>query len=281
MQPKPVFPRHPSVTRYRVLLAVASSLAIAALPMVTMAHGLVTLATAPDAASGPLRIEVEPTIDDASTLSAWILERELEVAKTIPLAEGHEQWIAVNVGGATYDYRVSVVVMRDGLPLGPVSEPETCECNSEALLAMVDDRIAAKVEELRAHPSKETSPPEPPIPVPKVSVTDDSRRRSGAMGSVGIGVAVLGAGLLGVGVPLALRQDEIRGGPGRLIETRSIHDVGIGIAAVGGVALLTGVSLHVVDLVRRKQRAVAVVPTMGPRHAGLTIAWKIQGRLTR
>lgn len=278
MQPKPVIPRRPSVTWCRVLLAVASLLATSAVPMATMAHGL---ATAPDAAPGPLRIEVEPTIDDASTLSAWILEREQDVAKTIPLAEGHEQWIAVKVGGATYDYRVSVVVMRDGLPLGPVGEPETCECNSEALLAMVDDRIAAKVEELRVHPPTEASAPEPPAPAPKVPVTDDSHRRSGAMGSVGIGMAVLGAGLLGVGVPLALRQDEIRGEPGHRIEKRSIHDLGIGMAAVGGVALLAGVSLHVVDLVRRRQRAVAVVPTLGPRHAGLTIAWKLQRRLTR
>jgi len=97
------------------------------------------------------------------------------------------------------------------------------------------------------------------------------------MGSVGIGVAVLGAGLLGAGVPLALQPDEIRGGTGRMVERRSTYDLGIGMAAVGGVALLAGVSLHVVDVRRRRQRAVAVVPTLAPRNAGLIIAWRFKG----
>jgi hypothetical protein len=244
-------------------------------------QGRVGPATVPSTTSGPLRIEVEPTIDDASMLSGWILERDLDAVKAVPLVEGHEQWIVVEIGGATYDYRVSVVAMRDGMPVSPVKEPETCECNSETLLVMIDDRIAAAVEELRAYPPKEDSASETTVPASNGPRIDVHPPRLGALGSVGIGVAVLGAGLLGAGIPLALQPDEIRTRPDGVIETRSTHDPGIGIAVAGGAVLLVGVSLHVVDLMRRRQRAVAVVPSLRPQHAGLVVAWRLRGRLSR
>lgn len=285
---KPVFHR-PRVMRSPGTLALPVVLAIIASPAVASARrhaeGMPTPASpaaAPSAASDPLRVEIDPSIDDASLLAGWVLERDLGVAKEIPLVEGHEQWVAVQVSGATYDYRVSVTPMRDGVPLDPAKGPEVCECNSEALLALLDERIAAAAAELRARPPEEEPPPEPiHDPFSGQAVPDDHPKRLTRLGSVGIGVAVLGAGLLSAGIPLVLRDDEFRGGAWQVPETRSTHGYGIGMAVGGGVALVAGVSLLAVDLVRQRQRRVAVVPTWGPRHAGLVVAWKLGGRVIR
>lgn len=285
---EPIFHR-PRIMRSRGTLALPVALAIIATPAVASARlhaeSMPTPArpaAAPSAASGPLRVEIDPSIDDASLLAGWILERDLGVAKEIPLVDGHEQWVAVQVSGATYDYRVSVTPMRDGLPLDPAKGPEVCECNSEALLVLLDERIAATVAELRARPPEQRSPAEPTHdPFSGQAVVVDHPKRLRKLGSVGIGVAVLGAGLLSAGIPLMLRQDDFSGGTGATIKTRSTQGYGIGMAVGGGVALVAGVSLLAVDLVRQRQRRVAVAPMWGSRHAGLVVAWKLGRRVIR
>jgi hypothetical protein len=236
----------------------------------------------PDDSSALLRIEVAPTIDDESLLPGWINSRNHDLAAEIPSVEGHDQWIAIEITGATYDYRVSVVAVRDGKPVGPASEPAECVCNSEKLLALVDDRIDEAVAELRvAKLANATTPPlEPePIPpgpviVPEPEVVDDEgmgrRRPVGALGYTGIAVSILGAGALGAGIPLALRPDGPRGTPPTL-ERYSTHSPGIALAVGGGVALATGVTLLIVDRVRQRRRSVAVLPTFGPGRVGLSI----------
>lgn len=286
---KPNFHRPRVIRRRPRLLALPFVLAIITSPAVASAGRLAESmpvatkpAATPNVASGPLRIEIDRTIDDANLLSGWILERDLGVTKEIPLVEGHEQWVAVQIGGATYEYRVSVTPMRDGAPLDPAKGPEVCECNSEALLILLDERIAAAAAELRARPPDESHEPESTHdPFGNETVVDEPRRRVRTLGSVGIGVAVLGAGLLSAGIPLMLRDDEFHGGAWQAPATRSTHGYGIGMAVGGGVALVAGVSLLAVDLVRQRQRRVAVAPTWGPQHAGLVVAWKLGGRVIR
>jgi hypothetical protein len=235
-----------------------------------------------DDSSSLLRIEVAARIDDASLLPDWITSRNPDLAQEIPTLQGHEQWIAIDIAGATYDYRVSVVAMRDGKPVRPMSEPVECVCNSEKLLALVDDRIDEAVAELRAAkladvtmpPEPEPTPPDPVIR-PESEVIDDEevdghRRPLGALGYAGIAVGVLGVGALGAGIPLALRPDEMRGArPER--ERYSTHPPGIAMAVGGGVALATGVTLIIVDRVRHRRRSLAVLPTFGPGRVGLSI----------
>lgn len=269
------------------LVAVALGLAVSVSPARAMSLGDGRAETAsteptsqPDASTALLRITVGPTIVDRSLLPGWITSRNRDLAHEIPVVEGHDQWIAVEIAGATYDYRVSVVAMRDGKPVGSVGEPVRCICNGEKLLTLVDDRIDAAVAELRAvEPTEVAEPaavvmPSPPIvqePPRAVAEADAPRRRPlGALGYTGIAVGVLGAGALGAGIPLAVRPDGLRGAPPTL-ERYSTRPPGIALAVGGGVALATGVTLLIVDGVRRRQRPVAFLPTFVPGRAGLTI----------
>lgn len=266
--------------RYAALVASLLGIAAPSLPARAMAPG---------ADAGPqaiLRIEISDTIKDSDLLRTWIIERSLDAAKArIPTREGHDEWIAVEIGGSNYDYRVSAVAMREGEPLGPAGEPATCVCSSDELLTLVDARIHAAAEALAMAPEEPAlvSPPPDPEPAPNPLVDParalaaapsdgeaDEPRRMGAVGSTGIGVGVLGAATLGAGVALVLRPDEVRGDAGEAtgFTTRAL---GIAMTAGGGVALATGVVMLAVDLARPRARSTALVPTLGPRHAGLAI----------
>lgn len=233
-----------------------------------------------------LHIEIGDTIKDSSLLRTWILERSLDTTRArIPTRAGHEEWIAVVIGGANYDYRVSVVAMRDGEPLGPADETMTCVCSSDELLALVDERIHAAVEALGTDPKEPAmaspepapapaptasgAPARPPAPEPSDGEADEPKRLE-ALGYSGIGVSVLGAAILGAGVALVLRPDEIRGGRGEA-ERFTTRYLGIAMTAGGGVAVATGVVMIAVDLARPRARRTALIPTFGPRHAGLAL----------
>jgi hypothetical protein len=276
--------------RKLALLAITSGFAVSAAPAQAMSPGdepagptsTTEPSDRPVSPSPLLRIQVQPTINDATLLPGWITSRNRDIAEKIPANEGQDQWVAVDITGATYDYRVSVRAMRDGTPVGRVSEPRACVCNSEKLLAMVDDQIDEAVAEFRAtEPAEMAIPPREPEPTPAgppidleseaiVEQDDAHRRRLGALGYTGIALGVVGAGALGAGIPLVLRPDEPRGSPPGL-EQYSTHTPGIALAVSGGVALAAGVTLLIVDGVRRRQRSVAVLPTFGPGRAGLSI----------
>lgn len=235
-----------------------------------------------------LRIEISPTINDASLLHAWILARSLDATKAIvPRLEGREQWIAVEIAGATYDYRVSAVAMRDGEPVGSASEPVACVCNSDELLTLVDSRISAEAEELRYTPIGDLAavippPPRPAHPVavaPSPSLEDEPKRiesnRDGhrslsAMGYSGIGLGVVGAGTLGAGVALIVRPDQVRG-PAGTARRLSTHAPGIAMTVGGGIALASSVVLIAVDLTRDRDRAISLSPTFSTHQVGLSL----------
>ena len=236
----------------------------------------------PSATSGPLRIEVEPSIGDADLIPGWILERNPSVAEQVPLVEGHAQWIAVTISGVTYDYRVSVIALRDGMPLRAAQKSEECQCTSEMLLERIDSRITEELAVLRRAPlpraaSKSPRPERITGQDSGASSTDRLPRRLSPMGWAGIGVGVLGAGLLAAGVPVVLRPGDTRGEIGRL-ETRSTHSSGFGLAAGGGSALAVGISLLVVDLVRQRQRAVSAIPVLDDRQLGIVVTWRVPGK---
>jgi hypothetical protein len=228
------------------------------------------------APSRALRVRVEQSIEDAPLIPAWVADRNPRLAEMLRDAEGHELWLEVEIVGATYEYGVSVVAMRDGKPVG-MAGPSRCECTNEDLLAVVDEEIAAMVEVLRPGTAEQsvanTKDDHHKARAPGDSALEGrssvDRRRLGILGYSGIGIGALGVGLMASGIPLALRQDRIRGGPGEVM-TRSTHNAGIGLAVAGGMALAAGAALFVVELVRPGVRSIAVTPTMGHRQAGMS-----------
>ena len=227
-----------------------------------------------------LRVTVAPAIDDATLLPGWIGERNSRVGEQVPSFEGHEQWIEVEISGETYDYRVLVRPMRDGAPLEPASTVARCECNSEKLLELVDERIAVAIEQLQAAPSKEeATEPEPttaPTPPPP------ERRRISGLGIGGIVVAGLGVSAIGGGAVMAAV------GPRPVSDATSVERSwrfpGLITLGMGSAALAAGVSMLVVDVIqcrkpdppsrceaRGKQSRLDVGPSFEANGGGVTV----------
>lgn len=91
-----------------------------------------------------------------------------------------------------------------------------------------------------------------------------------AMGKAGIGLLVVGAVGLGVGIGLAVRGEKVD--QGQELDTVDLGPPGYAILAVGGAALVTGAVLLGVDRVRAKRRAQAFAPLVGPRMVGFAVA---------
>lgn len=230
-----------------LLLALASAPAGALAPTSPPAN-----ATAPAAQAKRLRVKVAPAIVDANVIPGWIADRNPRLDEQVPTLAGHEQWIAVEINGDTYDYRVVVNAMRDGAPVGPAAEVARCECNTEKLLDLVDERIAAAVERLRSTPLEEP-PPEPqaepePEPVTTPSAPPPERRPISGLGIGGIATAVASAGLLGGGIAMVVAEP--KNVPDFYSRERTWKPPGIAALAVGGAALAAGVSMLVVDVIQ-------------------------------
>ena len=245
---------------------------------------------APREEPGMLRVTVASEIVDADLIPGWIAERNSRINEQVPSFEEHEQWIAVDVAGATYDYRITVIPMRDGVAVGAKPPPAACACNSEKLLMLIDEQIARAVEQLQTAPiepepeiapieplveSETTSEPEPPPSPP-------DRRRISGLGITGAIATSLGASaVVGGVVMMAMKSDVL---PDAILTERYLRYPGGITLAAGGAVLAAGVTMLVVDVIQcRKSDAphrcerrngksnLEVGPTFGARSGGVTL----------
>lgn len=207
---------------------------------------------------------------------------------------GHDQWIAVRIDGATYEYDVSVTAIRDGAPLSPSEVPIRCECNSESLLVMLDREISSAVYRLRSTPVEDPEPElAPPAMVPPPATVlaparerAQPRARVWSISPLGIAGAATGAfGLIALGTGSALAVAEPRPIDGWSKLERDFAPLGYATVAVGTAALLGGVAMIVVDVVRARRRselaarrsgrrtlAIMLTPAFGRGSVGATVA---------
>lgn len=197
-----------------------------------------TASTGPTASGdGSIRVLVDPSIDDASLLPVWVLERNPEVGATLRLP-GHEQWVAVEIAGETYAYELTVRPMRDGAVLGDRPEPWTCECNTKELLDRLDEEVAGAVEVLRTTPAADAELEADPAPPPPP-------RRWAEPTALGIaGIAVGGVGVASV----------VGGAVAFAKERAGVSSLGAGLVSGGVVALLSGTTMLMIDLSRCRRR---------------------------
>ncbi|MCH9687155.1 MAG: hypothetical protein K0V04_37310 [Deltaproteobacteria bacterium] len=192
----------------------------------------------------PVRVLVDPSIDDAALLPQWVTERNTGAAAAIDLPD-HEQWIVVEIQGATYQYQVTATPMRDGERVGPAVEQVACECNSNELLELVDRQISSAVAVFRANPVVVEEEPviEPPPPKEYRPFTVLGIGGMAAAG-LGVGGVVAGATMIGIG-------DRSPSDAAHL--DRQLRSPGTGVLVTGGVLLLAGVAVLVTDIVQCKQ----------------------------
>lgn len=238
-------------------------------------------ASVPTASSPPgssLRVAVAPSIADAPLLTQWLEERNTELGDALALP-GHAQWIDVQIDGATYEYDVNVVAMRDGEPLAPSSAPIVCECTSGSLLAMLDREISSAVYRLRSTPIG-ARPPEP-TPTPTVATPERVSSSAGAdvrpprprlwsispLGVAGAATGAFGLIALGAGSAFVVAEPHPIDGWSKL--DRDLAPLGYATLSVGAAALAGGVAMIVIDALRVRRRSrLAVAPTHGRGTVG-------------
>lgn len=215
-------------------------------------------------ATAPLRVSVAPSIDDAGLLTEWLTGRGADVSTALERT-GHEQWIAVRIDGHTYDYHVTVTAMRDGEPISPSAAPLACECNANALLALIDGEIATAVYRLRSMPVKggqaaRTDVAPAPEPKPKrdpcPAASESERPRLWTISRLGVaGVAMGTIGLAGLGAGASLVVAEEHEIPGWSKYYRELDPLGLTMLSAGAAALAGGIAMLLVDGIRlRRQR---------------------------
>lgn len=227
-------------------------------------------------AQAPLRVAVAPSISDAPLLTQWLEERNTELGDALVLP-GHAQWVDVQIDGATYDYDVSVVAMRDGEPLAPSSAPIACECTSGSLLTMLDREISTAVYRLRstpigARPLEPTPTAATPERAPESPGADATppRPRLWSISPLGVAGAATGAfGLIALGIGSAFVVAEPRPIDGWSKLDRDLAPLGYATLSVGAAALAGGVAMIVIDAVRARRRSgLAVAPSYGRGTVG-------------
>jgi len=283
----------PSACAGAPLLLSASVLVALAFPAASTAapsHDAVPAFSAPSAERGVLRVSVAPEIVDASLISGWIIERNQRIEEQVPSFEGHEQWIAVNITGVSYDYRVNVTPMRDGAVVGAAQPPSVCACNSEALLGLTDDEIARAIEQLQAAPLEPE--PESVIPPPASNVPAQprsepepppsmlDRRRISGLGIAGAVLTGVGGSAIAGGIAMTvLASRELSNATGLGGNWRP---PGVVALSAGGAVLMAGVSMVVADVARcrktdaprrcrRRSEELAVGPTLEAGGGGVSI----------
>jgi hypothetical protein len=230
----------------------------------------------PSQAPERLRVTVDPQIEDASLISGWVMSRHPDLDDT--LSGSLEEWIAVEITGATYDYRVLVVAMRGGDAVG-AAEMRSCECTNEDLLELADEIEEARTRlrtivtlEPTSRPAQDSTRIPEPMATPQV--TADLRpadRFMRSIGYIGIGAGVLGVGMIAAGIPLALKPKQVRGGAGG-IETLSTRRVGIGFTMLGSMTLALSAGLFAFDFIRIRRHRLVLIPDGGNQSLGLTLA---------
>lgn len=98
--------------------------------------------------------------------------------------------------------------------------------------------------------------------------------RLGKLGAAGIGVAVVGLLGVGVGAGLAAREPVYKPRPTYLLRTR---EPGIAVASIGGAALIAGLTMLAVDVVRRRKSRRAATLRFQPLDVRTAWGWSLGG----
>lgn len=202
-----------------------------------------------------------------------------------------------SLGSDTSGYRCVYEARRDDVVIDGTTGAAECRlCTQSELIEQVEAAVermaprlrASSTEQLAAEPAQEASGESSDEPgmgaAPAGGEVDEERSRAlGPVGKGGIGLTVIGAAALGAGVGLMLREPSVlEDEPTKQLDT---WKPGLGVAAGGGAVLLAGVTMIIVDAVRRRRgrdaSSTALVPWSDGRGGGLAFTGRFSLMPTR
>lgn len=203
-------------------------------------------------------------------------QRELTIA---PKARGRIRVVVSQTGTVAFQYSVETTPWTVGA--APTSTSGTCDpCSDEMAVVKITEALEARFDALADAPKEATpadvaaEPGDVDVASPPSRQPEDDQKKVGALGWGGIGVALGGAATGAAGIALLLRKDQLRVDETRPVQSErtSTRRSGIALAAVGGVLVVAGIVMVVVDHVKMKRRRTAWAPAVAPGLVGLELA---------
>jgi hypothetical protein len=238
------------------------------------------------AAEPILDVNVDAAIDDADQVKQWVEkegEAALKRAGVDPEGGGTSGWkIDIEVGGATYDYRIEFALSRGGERLVDQPDVFTCECTNDQLIEELGPTLDHVVDlmEKSDTESEDTGHADSGNDSGDGDDAGDTgeqpgKGRLGKLGKAGVALIPIGAVALGVGIGLVVAGEkdsstlafETEG------EGRDFRPPGYALLAAGGAALIIGIALLATDRARDRRKRSALSPVVSPSYAGLRAAF--------
>lgn len=102
------------------------------------------------ATNGGIEVTVDSSVTNSATTRSWVEERAARALGALehPLTPG--DLIRIDVGGGPFDYRIALMLLRQGVALSAKDQPEeiACACGSDEMLETVATAIAAAAQVL-------------------------------------------------------------------------------------------------------------------------------------
>lgn len=256
-----------------VVLAVAVALA---------PHGALAarMGPVPSAASRPVKgvtieVKIAPGIAEGADLRRWIDEDARRVLEELPEDPTRRGSLRIEIGGALYEYQVTLTTTRDGEVVGTPSAWE-CDCSNGELLDRLRSELPGAAEGLAVEPEPVVEPePEPVVEPVVVPVDEPKRRKLGAAGAAGVTLMVLGVSGVGAGAALMVMKKLSPNGPWVTSDTPYLSPPGAVAVGAGAGLIMTGVVLCLLrDRAgqRRRASATAIAPSMDGGRLSLTVS---------
>ncbi|MCH9688620.1 MAG: hypothetical protein K0V04_44725, partial [Deltaproteobacteria bacterium] len=220
-----------------------------------------------------MAIDIDPQLPNAEVTRGWVLERTHDVVGGLgaPIEPG--ALIQVVLGGASRDYRISVVLLQDGVALSDSLQPApvVCECGSDEML----DRIAGAIEDgaktladvaARERAAEAAALADARQQAERKRIEDEEKEKQRAaarqaaleqapyrptrLGWAGVGALALGGAMSITGTVMLTRQGAVGSRASYLHVERNWVPPGGALLGTGLVAVVVGTSLLVVDAVR-------------------------------
>lgn len=270
--------RHGTALRWG--LATALSVAVAAAPPVALAA---RMGPVPSVGSRPvkgvtLEVKIAAGLVESADLRRWIDEDARRVLEGLPEDPTRRGSLRIEIGGALYEYQVSITTSRDGAIVGTPSTWE-CDCSNGELLERLRAELPTAAEGLAVAVVEEpVVEPEPVVvvePVVEPVVDEPRRRKLGPAGAAGVTLMVLGVTGMGAGAALMVMKTLP---PGEVWVTNNTPQLSPpGAVAIGaGVGMvMTGVVLYLLrDRAgqRRRGGATALAPAMDDGRLSLMVS---------
>ena len=236
------------------------------------------VASAPATASTPKRgieVEVDAAMTNAATTRGWVEERAARALEALepPLAAGDLVRIAVR--GGPFDYRISLVLLRDGTPLAAEDQPgETeCACNSDEMLEAVAAAIEDAARKLAEVAERELEA-EAEAQRRREAEGEDARRREeerkrreaetagyrpSKLGYAGVGTFCTGTALTIGGIVMMRQRPQLVNQ--WQVNNRDWTIPGRALLGIGVTAMTTGLTILIVDAVRCRRDRSRCGPT--------------------